>query len=73
MPSHSPCLPAPRLPLAARSLASFPGGVVMPKENVLTVPCDVLIPAAIGGVITEDNAHDVQCKVRAGVCRKAPA
>lgn len=29
----------------------------------MTVPCDVLIPAAIGGVITEENANDIQCKV----------
>lgn len=45
------------------SLASFAGGVVIPQESVLTVPCDVLIPAAIGGVIDEDNARDLQCKV----------
>ena len=45
------------------SLSSFAGGVVIPKESVLTVPCDVLIPAAIGGVIDEDNARDLQCKV----------
>jgi glutamate dehydrogenase/leucine dehydrogenase len=40
--------------------------VVLPKENILSVPCDVLIPAAIGGVITEDNANDLQCKVGRG-------
>jgi glutamate dehydrogenase/leucine dehydrogenase len=41
----------------------------MPTENVLTVPCDVLIPAAIGGVITGDNAADLQCKVCSGPFR----
>lgn len=45
------------------SLASFPGGVVLPPEQLLAVPCDVLIPAAIGGVIDESNANDLQCKV----------
>lgn len=35
----------------------------MPKESILTVPCDVLIPAAIGSVITEGNAAALQCKV----------
>ena len=40
-------------------------GQSIPKEDILKVPCDVLIPAAIGGVIDEDNAGDLQCKVRA--------
>ncbi|GAB4814483.1 hypothetical protein N2152v2_001529 [Parachlorella kessleri] len=44
------------------SLASFPDGESIPKEDILKVPCDVLIPAAIGGVIDEDNAGDLQCK-----------
>lgn len=56
-------------PPRARSLASFPGGVVLPPENLLAVPCDVLIPAAIGGVITEDNANDLQCKVCVLQCK----
>ena len=43
----------------------------MPKENILTVPCDVLIPAAIGGVIHEGNANDLQCKVGRGGGRQA--
>lgn len=59
---HSPHFAA-LAALALCSLASFAGGVVIPKETVLTVPCDVLIPAAIGGVIDEDNAGDLQCKV----------
>ena len=45
------------------SFASFPDGVAIPKENILTVPCDVLIPAALGGVITEENVNDIQAKV----------
>lgn len=45
------------------SLSSFPDGIAIPKETILTVPCDILIPAALGGVITEENAHEVQCKI----------
>ena len=29
---------------------------------MLTLPCDVLVPAAIGGIITEHNADALQCK-----------
>lgn len=32
------------------------------KDSVLQLPCDILVPAAIGGVITEDNADQVDCK-----------
>lgn len=34
----------------------------MPAKDLLAVPCDVLMPAAIGGVITEENAGSLQCK-----------
>ena len=37
-------------------------GEAMKIGDVLTLPCDVLIPAAIGGVITENNADSLQCK-----------
>lgn len=37
-------------------------GEAMKVEDVLRLPCDVLVPAAIGGVITEDNADSLQCK-----------
>lgn len=46
-----------------RSLTSFPTASLLSKERILTFPCDVLIPAAIGGVITEANALDLRCKV----------
>lgn len=48
-----------RCPLACRAhmakgakLADFPGGEKVPANTLLYTPCDVLIPAAIGGVIT---------------------
>jgi glutamate dehydrogenase (NAD(P)+) len=46
-----------------RALSTYPDAVAIPTENILTVPCDVLIPAALGGVITKDNAEHIQCKV----------
>lgn len=33
-------------------LASYKGGDIEPAATMLETPCDVLIPAAIGGVIT---------------------
>ena len=47
-----------------RPLQEFPGGgVKMSARDVLFQPCDVLIPAAIENQITEQNAHQVQCKI----------
>ena len=37
-------------------------GEKVDKESILGLPCDVLVPAAIGGVITEENADTLQCK-----------
>jgi glutamate dehydrogenase (NAD(P)+) len=39
------------------------GGIKMSARDVLFQPCDVLIPAAIENQITEQNAHQVQCKI----------
>lgn len=44
------------------SLAGFPGGESITNEALLTLDVDVLIPAALGGVLTEDNAADVRAK-----------
>lgn len=51
---------------SGKSLSSFAdvgGGTVIDKSTILTVPCDVLIPAAIGGVITEANAKSLDCRL----------
>lgn len=45
------------------SLASFPDGKAIEKETILEVACDVLIPAALGGVITEENVGRIQAKM----------
>ena len=47
-----------------KALQEFPGGgTKMSARDVLFQPCDVLIPAAIENQITEQNAHNVQCKI----------
>jgi glutamate dehydrogenase (NAD(P)+) len=43
-----------------RSLAGFPA-LTVPKDTLLLQRCDVLIPAALGGVITQENAKDLAC------------
>lgn len=47
------------------SLAGFPGAEAIPPEELLTIPCDVLIPAAVSGVINRDNAARIRCRILA--------
>ncbi len=44
------------------SVASFPGDRIS-NEELLVMDCDILIPAALGGVITRDNAKDIEAKM----------
>jgi glutamate dehydrogenase (NAD(P)+) len=46
-----------------RFLRGFPGGEVVGKRDILQVPCDVLVPAALERQIGEDNAGKVDCKL----------
>ena len=46
-----------------RSVVGFPGGVSITNEQLLTLPCDVLIPAALESQITEANANQIQAKI----------
>ena len=45
-----------------RSLAGFAGAAARPGEELIGMDCDVLIPAALGGVLTKDNARAVRAK-----------
>lgn len=45
------------------SVASYPLGQVVTPEETLEVPCDVLIPAAIEGVIHAQNAGRIQAQI----------
>ena len=44
-------------------LAGWSGGPHIPSAELIVQPCDVLVPAALGGVITKDNAHALKCRV----------
>jgi glutamate dehydrogenase (NAD(P)+) len=46
-----------------RTVRGFPGGDAFNSEDVLTWDADVLIPAALGDVLTKDNARDVRAKI----------
>tara|TARA_Y100001934_G_scaffold138540_1_gene167130 strand:- start:1101 stop:2138 length:1038 start_codon:yes stop_codon:yes gene_type:complete len=43
-------------------ISGFPGEAIE-GDTLLEQACDILIPAALGGVITRDNANDVQARM----------
>ena len=47
------------------SLAGFPGGDPLSTDDLLTLKCDVLIPAAVERVITASIASRLQCRILA--------
>jgi glutamate dehydrogenase (NAD(P)+) len=47
------------------SLAGFTEADPISPDELLTLPCDVLVPAAVEGVITEKNASLLRCRVLA--------
>lgn len=48
-----------------RTFGGFPGGDQVSNAEILELPCDVLIPAAIQSQIREDNAERLQCRILA--------
>jgi glutamate dehydrogenase (NAD(P)+) len=49
---------------AGRPVPSWSGGQAIERDELWTVPCDWLVPAALGGVITkEHNARRIDCRV----------
>ncbi len=49
---------------AGRPVTEWPGGRAVSNDELWSVPCDWLVPAALGGVITrEHNARRIDCKV----------
>ena len=46
-----------------RFLRGFAGGEEVGRRDVLTVPCDILVPAALEQQITAENVADVDCKL----------
>jgi len=50
--------------LSGEPLADFKGGTVTdPDPAAICDPCDILIPAAMEGVINMDNAHSIKTKL----------
>ncbi|MEQ8765501.1 MAG: Glu/Leu/Phe/Val dehydrogenase dimerization domain-containing protein, partial [Planctomycetota bacterium] len=43
-----------------RTVVDFPGSEPVSNTDLLTLECDVLMPAALGHVITKDNAHELR-------------
>ena len=49
---------------SGKPVSSWTGGTAISNETLWTIPCDWLVPAALGGVINkETNAHTIACKV----------
>ena len=46
-----------------RTVQGFPGGDAFHSPDVLTWDVDVLVPAALGDVLTKDNAHEVRASI----------
>ena len=46
-----------------RPLHELPGAKAVDNATLLTLECDILVPAALGGVLTEANARDIAATV----------
>jgi len=45
------------------SVVGLPGTTTLTNEEILTVPCDILIPAALENQIRRDNAKDIHARL----------
>jgi glutamate dehydrogenase (NAD(P)+) len=48
-----------------RTMAGFPGAEAITNEELLTLPCEILVPAAMERQITGANARKIQCRILA--------
>lgn len=48
---------------ANRSFAGYPGADTVTPEELLSLPCDILIPAALEGQITAANAGNIKARI----------
>jgi glutamate dehydrogenase (NAD(P)+) len=49
---------------ARKPVSEWPGGKKITNQELWTIPCEWLVPAALGGVITKEaNASTIDCKV----------
>jgi glutamate dehydrogenase (NAD(P)+) len=47
------------------NISGFPGSTPIDNKELLEMDVDILVPAALANVITEENAHKIQCKILA--------
>jgi glutamate dehydrogenase (NAD(P)+) len=48
-----------------KTVAAFPGAEAISNADLLTLPCEILVPAALERQISEDNAGKIQCRILA--------
>jgi glutamate dehydrogenase (NAD(P)+) len=48
-----------------KTIVSFPEAETITNADLLTLPCDILVPAALERQITVDNAQTIQCRILA--------
>ena len=44
-------------------LAGFPGATPIKPEQLLSLECEILVPAALENAITDENAHTIRAKI----------
>ena len=49
--------------ISAGPVAEFPGGTAVPRDDIIGLDCELLVPAAQPDVVTTDNAAKVQARV----------
>jgi glutamate dehydrogenase (NAD(P)+) len=48
-----------------KTIVGFPEAEAITNAELLTLPCDILVPAALERQITADNARQIQCRILA--------
>jgi glutamate dehydrogenase (NAD(P)+) len=48
-----------------KTLAGFPEAEPVTNEQLLLLPCDILVPAALERQVTKENAGKIQCRILA--------
>jgi glutamate dehydrogenase (NAD(P)+) len=48
-----------------KTIVDFPEAEAITNADLLTLPCDILVPAALERQITVDNAQSIQCRILA--------
>jgi glutamate dehydrogenase (NAD(P)+) len=46
-----------------KTVVGFPGSIPLDADDLLTIDCDILVPAALENQITGENAKDIKAKI----------